>query len=1349
MKRLYQLGLSIIIVMFFASIPKESTRDRDYHGEFYARESESEDGKEREEAKRDAPDEFFKYHHDIRTAENEREPSYGMNYKIVELEKALGNRAALLGKRTALQWTERGPGNVGGRTRGLLVDPDDPTKNTWFAGSVGGGIWKTTTGGQSIPNGGPAWVNKTPNIPNLSTVSLAMAASNHSVIYAGTGEGFGNTDAIRGDGIWKSTDRGETWTQLPSTVNTSDFWYVNRLVVNPANQNIVVAATNTGLFRTTDGGSSWTRVWAATSRVQQVIDNPLNGNTLYAAQNAYGVLKSYDGGNTWAKEHTTSLTGSRIEIALSPTDTSRLYATVEVSSTACDLYVSDNGGSTWIKSSQTSPSTTINWLGSQGWYDNTLVVNPYDKDILFVGGIDIYRVQISSITGSSTVIESIDTVGTGSFIGFYQYAGMISINGIPIADWVTSFADNATNVLPSDIVSVEIRFGPGKSQKAHRFTTPQPGSGQAGSAYSYANYVDVPFQVWDITNNRQLMVSFRDQMNDGAFDLSQYPFEGYWREYLFINSVLYNPAAPDPSIAKTAGMKYKNIYCLSPMLAPGGTWNPQTLPEGYLRIKVGTLGSIGRSVTKLTHWYRGAGYAYVHADQHNLIAIPMSSNSFRLLNGSDGGVAVSDDGGVNWTNPNNTYNTSQFYGVDKKHGASIYIGGTQDNGTWVSGVNPNAGSTNWINPLGGDGFEVAWNYNDGNKIIGSLYYNDFYRSLTGGGTFTRAVTDLSDNGSGKGPFITRIAKTNSDPELLFTVGVSGVSRSDNFADNWTLTKLPTATWRYSSPKIAISVANPQVVWAGSYLFSTGKLFVSTNSGLTFDSTGYYPSVDMGRISGLATHPRDEKTAYALFSFANKPKVLRTTDLGKTWQDISGFGTGSTSSNGFPNVATYCLLVMPHNPNEIWVGTDIGLFISTNNGASWSFSNDNLPATAIWKLIAIDDQVVAATHGRGIWSVTILETPPAAAIPTPRLNKPTQTAVGLLSVGMNLRAVYDSTAVFIDGQRAISFKQNAAGKDTTVQCPVMKNDSVIVNLISYKNGVAYYSGPRGIDALAARPAQASYQNDFDTTTMDFVANGFSLQKPSGFSTSAYHSLHPYGNNKNLTLSLAIPIIVQATNATLKFSEIVLIQPGAAGAKFGDPLFYDYVIVEGSKDGVTWVPIEDGYDSNRYAIWKQAYASSGVGDEELLQSHTMNLLTKFKTGDQIFIRFRLYSDASDNGWGWVIDNLEIQPDAVVAVENEKLHPATFSLSQNYPNPFNPSTLIRFSVPTESRVTLTIYDALGRKIETLADKILPSGYYSEQWQAKKYSSGIYYYRLEAVDQRSPSYSRFVETKKMVFIR
>ncbi|NOS91132.1 MAG: hypothetical protein HOP30_04370, partial [Cyclobacteriaceae bacterium] len=155
----------------------------------------------------DGPDEFFKFHHDIRTPADANAPAYLSGYKLKEQIKAqqaaerLNKKQARTQSNGILEWKERGPANVPGRTRGLVVDPDDPNKNTWYAASVGGGVWKTT-------NAGSAWTLITPDLSNLATTVLEMASSNHNVMYIGTGEGFGNIDGISGSGMFKSIDRG-------------------------------------------------------------------------------------------------------------------------------------------------------------------------------------------------------------------------------------------------------------------------------------------------------------------------------------------------------------------------------------------------------------------------------------------------------------------------------------------------------------------------------------------------------------------------------------------------------------------------------------------------------------------------------------------------------------------------------------------------------------------------------------------------------------------------------------------------------------------------------------------------------------------------------------------------------------------------------------------------------------------------------------------------------------------------------------------------------------------------------------------------------------------------------------
>ena len=145
--------------------------------------------------------------------------------------------------------------------------------------------------------------------------------------------------------------------------------------------------------------------------------------------------------------------------------------------------------------------------------------------------------------------------------------------------------------------------------------------------------------------------------------------------------------------------------------------------------------------------------------------------------------------------------------------------------------------------------------------------------------------------------------------------------------------------------------------------------MSKNGGLTFDPVGWSSVAPSGIISGLATHPDEAGTAYVLYSVSGSPKVLRTTDYGETWEDLSGFeGPGDTSTNGFPNVAVYDLLVIPHSPNILWAGTEIGIFHSQDHGETWQYSDNGFPALSVWQFALVDGQIVVATHGRGIWTV---------------------------------------------------------------------------------------------------------------------------------------------------------------------------------------------------------------------------------------------------------------------------------------------------------------------------------------------------------------------------------------------
>jgi len=178
---------------------------------------------------------------------------------------------------------------------------------------------------------------------------------------------------------------------------------------------------------------------------------------------------------------------------------------------------------------------------------------------------------------------------------------------------------------------------------------------------------------------------------------------------------------------------------------------------------------------------------------------------------------------------------------------------------------------------------------------------------------------------------------------------------------------------------------------------------------------------------------------------------------------------------------------------------------------------------------------------------------------------------------------------------------------------------------------------------------------------FALDGFSIAQPDGFSSKALHSTHPYptakysGKTINLTATLKNTVTIRDQEAYMEFDEIALLEPSEFGTVYGDYEFWDYCIIEGSKDKINWYAFElKGYKTEMYADWLATFytetttdnngkiSSTAKGTESLYHNHKINLLGNkyLRKGDNVYIRFRLFSDAFQNGWGWAIDNLKIQ-------------------------------------------------------------------------------------------------------------
>jgi hypothetical protein len=338
----------------------------------------------------------------------------------------------------------------------------------------------------------------------------------------------------------------------------------------------------------------------------------------------------------------------------------------------------------------------------------------------------------------------------------------------------------------------------------------------------------------------------------------------------------------------------------------------------------------------------------LHVDHHALTYEPGSTTNVWVA--TDGGVWRSTDDGETWSSQREGLVTYQFYDICVAQSDTDFLmGGTQDNGvpgresvnTWFPSTLIADGMVCNIDPTAASVVYAEWQF--GNQV----------KSLDGGQTWFEIMNGIQ----GGGTWVTPVDEDRNQPDHLYTMTGQGIYRTTQGGDLWENVAPHTAVW------ISISPVDGDVVWT----LNGGGVQLTTDDGDSWTSAAAY-GFATGSPTKILAHPTSASTAFVTFSGYDEglAHVVLTTDAGASWEDVTG---------DFPDEPVNAIVVDPQSPTHWYIGTDVGVWASTNGGTNWIPYEVALPNAVVVDLEIRDSarKLVAGTHGRGAWEVDI--TPP--------------------------------------------------------------------------------------------------------------------------------------------------------------------------------------------------------------------------------------------------------------------------------------------------------------------------------------------------------------------------------------
>lgn len=864
-------------------------------------------------------------------------------------------------------WRHIGPWTFSGRITDFAV-PNGQSQ-IYYVATASGGVWKTEDGGISF-------VPIFDQYGNMSIGNIDVAQSDHNIVYMGTGEAMHARSSSHGNGMWKSTDAGKTWTHI----GLEKSYYIPRIAVDDKNPDIVYVAAEgelynndmegyqRGLYKTIDGGETWDIVLDLKDRgVGDFVLHPTNSDIIIASG-----YKTYRRAWTFIDRQQGNF-----------------------------LYKSTDGGATWKKLTEGLPMNI-----KSGW--NGLAIYPKNPNIVYVRmdekvnlGFDLrdnranFRTRRLFKDGSS--FDNFKSFKINSTL-----AKLVEFEHIQTEDQgalVEKLNEFIKDKESQTKIGIDLSAFIKTARKAYKDNK------------DILDMMDELQKVLDMPKPEATEEGKEDKNTAGRYQVIN----------RYILQLLYGGAFAEMEPITKNGVIYRSDDM-------GDTWKKKTeykisggsavingIEAGYAgRIEVDPndenklyavevrvmFSDNGGKTFKAAPWN---GNKKAHVDTRGIWIDPLNSN--HILNGNDGGVSETWDGGKHWSQKE-TISAQQFYdvSVDSEFPYNV-MGGTQDNGCWMGpsrnrnryGVFP----ADWTYLPSGDGYYVVrdwWNPE-------FIYYESQFgvssrMNLKTGQTIRLQVRNTpEENEAGKPAqryqWDAPIHLSPHNPGIVYIAsqyvhrsykrGEPGtwetISPDLSKADKTKLAESKKTNLQWATVyTFAESPVKPGFLWAGT---DDGNLQLSKNAGVTwinitdkfYDSSGKLKK-DHPKgavlpydhwVSRVEPSNHDVNVCYVTYSgyrshTEDTSYIYVTRDMGETWEDIS-----SGMMNPVRDINED-----PDNPNVLYIGTDYGVFVSIDSGKNWTNISEDAPDVIIMDMDIQERErdLALATYGRGFYIIDI-------------------------------------------------------------------------------------------------------------------------------------------------------------------------------------------------------------------------------------------------------------------------------------------------------------------------------------------------------------------------------------------